>query len=182
MAIGLQNYQKISAPDSDYPNGNIKDNPGDNSGTPFNTNTYQDIHQVFAKVLRLADITASGLPENEYSGFQYLEGMRTIFCDPGEYIGFNRSISLVVNALKNPLIEVLPGSPNSGDIAMAEATDHEYDSVCATIKNSSSHSVKVYAGGTDTINNTSFINVGAGNGAKICLDKTHSNWVLINVF
>lgn len=78
MATGIENYPNIEPADSDYPDGSIRDNPGDYTGTPFNRLVYDDIHQVFAKLLRLAGITASGLPENEYSGFQYIEALKQV--------------------------------------------------------------------------------------------------------
>jgi len=179
MARGIQNYKNVSSPDSDYPNGNIKDNTGGFNGTPFDKNTYSDMHQVFAKILRLTSITPNGLPENEYNGFQYLQAMRKLFCDPGSYIGFNRSISLSVNALFNPLIDVLPGSPASGDIGLQAASAHDYDSLCVTVKNDSSNSVTVYPGGSDTIGGGASMAVGAGVCKKICLDKANSNWIIL---
>jgi hypothetical protein len=179
MAIGLQNYENIEAPDADYPNGNIKDNTGMLDGTPFDKRTYADIHQTFAKLLRLANITASGLPENEYNGFQYLAAMRKLFCDVGEYIGFDRSSSLLVSALYNPLVEVIPGSPNSGDIALESCASYEFDLLTITIKNNSSNSVDVFPDGTDTIGGAASLAIGAGVGKKLCLDQSNNNWIII---
>lgn len=76
MSTGIQNYPNIEAPDSDYPNGNIKDKDISLPGTPVNKLVYADIHQTFAKLLREANITANGLPDNEYNGFQYLDALR----------------------------------------------------------------------------------------------------------
>lgn len=85
MATGLENYPRITPPDSDYPNGNLKDTlPGD-PGTPVNTKVYSDIHQFFAKLLRLVGITANGLPENEYTGFQYLLALI-------QYVGISKKV------------------------------------------------------------------------------------------
>ena len=79
MSTGLGNYPNIEAPDSDYPDGNIKDKDISLPGTPVNKLVYADIHQTFAKWLRLADITPNGLPDNEYNGFQYIEAMKYLF-------------------------------------------------------------------------------------------------------
>jgi len=75
MAIGLQNYPNITPPNSDYLYGRIKDNPGDGSGTPVNAKVCGDMHEFLAKLMGLADITPNGLPENEYSGHQYIEAL-----------------------------------------------------------------------------------------------------------
>ncbi len=75
MAIGLENFPNISAPDSNYPNGNIKDNPGDNSGTPLNKFVHADYHQFFRKLLSLASITPNGLVENVTNGYQYITAL-----------------------------------------------------------------------------------------------------------
>lgn len=71
MAIGLENYPNISAPDSDYLHGNIKDDSGANDGTPLNKFVHADYHQFFRKLLADASVPPNGLPENEYSGHQY---------------------------------------------------------------------------------------------------------------
>ncbi len=75
MAIGLQNTDNVDAPDSDYPFGKVRDNDGSGNGTPANTKTLGDFHQFFAKILDAAGIVANGLPDNDYSGFQYFEAL-----------------------------------------------------------------------------------------------------------
>jgi len=81
MSKGLQNYPQTSAPDSDFPNGNIKDDTGADDGTPVDKQVYADMHQTLAKLLRLSSITANGLPDSEYTGFQYVEAMIGLFGD-----------------------------------------------------------------------------------------------------
>jgi len=78
MAIGQRNYPNISPPDGDYPDGRIKDNPGDGSGTPINQLTNGDIQEFFAKLLRLQGVAPSGNPENEYSGHQYIDALTAL--------------------------------------------------------------------------------------------------------
>ncbi len=77
MAIGIENYPNIDGPDSDYPKGKIRDNTGAGDGTPVDTEVYGDVHQFLAKLLRMAGITANALPDNEYSGFQYIQALMT---------------------------------------------------------------------------------------------------------
>jgi len=60
----------------DYPNGRIKDSTGAGDGTPVNEQIYGDIHEVFAKLMRLSGIPFSGLPDNELNGYQYVDAMR----------------------------------------------------------------------------------------------------------
>lgn len=76
MARGLQNFPNITHADGDFPNGRVKDNPGDNTGTPVNEYTLGDIWQFFAKLMREASLTPNGLPESEYSGQQYYQALR----------------------------------------------------------------------------------------------------------
>lgn len=71
----LANKTNVEAPDSDYPYGRIKDNPGNNTGTPINEQVYGDIHQFFEKLMDEAGITPNELPENDYSGFQLYEAL-----------------------------------------------------------------------------------------------------------
>lgn len=71
MAIGIQNFQNIIPPSTDYPSGRIKDDTGIEDGTPVNQETNSDIQEFFAKMMRQAGIDPNGLPDNEYSGNQY---------------------------------------------------------------------------------------------------------------
>lgn len=75
MAIGLKNLPDIQAIDSDYPDGQIKDDsvPGSFDGTEVNKRAYADMHQFFAKIMREAGIEPNGIFDNEYSGNQYWE-------------------------------------------------------------------------------------------------------------
>lgn len=102
MARGLQNLPNITAADSDYPNGRIKDNPGNNTGTPVNENSMGDIFQFFAKLMRTAAITPNGLPESEYSGQQYYQALR-IACLPYKYF----AAKLTQTGTANPVVVVL---------------------------------------------------------------------------
>lgn len=78
MARGLANYPNIIPPDSDYPDGQIKDRDGVTPGTPVNQETNADIHQFFAKLMREAGITPNGVLDNEYSGNQLWEALDSL--------------------------------------------------------------------------------------------------------
>lgn len=71
MAIGLENNPNTTPPDADYPFGNIKDNPGNNTGTPLNTFVHADFHQFFRKLLSAVSIIPNGLAENVTNTYQY---------------------------------------------------------------------------------------------------------------
>lgn len=59
----------------DYPNARIKDNTGAGNGTPVNELLYGDIHEFFAKLMRLAGLSYNGLPDNETNRYQLIEAL-----------------------------------------------------------------------------------------------------------
>lgn len=71
MARNLATKPNVEPADAEYPFGRIKDNPGNNTGTPVNEEVYGDIHQFFAKIMSDAGIAYNNLPDNAYDGFQY---------------------------------------------------------------------------------------------------------------
>jgi hypothetical protein len=72
MARGIQNFPNVTAPDSDYLDGNVKDAP---NGTPVNKLTMSDIWQFFAKMMREAGVSFNNLPDNETNGYQLYESL-----------------------------------------------------------------------------------------------------------
>ncbi len=76
MAHQLKNKQNVTAPNSTFPFGDIKDNPGNNTGTPYNRAVYGDFHQFFAKSLADSGITPNDLDENAVNGFQYFNALK----------------------------------------------------------------------------------------------------------
>jgi len=78
MAIGLENFPNIEAPDGDFPTGRIQDKTSSENGKPANQETVDDIFQFFAKLLRESSIVAYVLPESEYAVHQYLEALQAI--------------------------------------------------------------------------------------------------------
>lgn len=112
MARGLQNYPNIDGPDSDYPDGRIKDNDGSGNGTPINEFTNGDLQQFFAKMMREANISPNGLPDSEYIGFQYFEAFIDLL---NSEIGRHFVLSQIGNYTADDLI-VLYGCMVSANI------------------------------------------------------------------
>lgn len=75
MAIRLQDKETTDPPSSDYPFGDIRDDPGDRTGTKVNKRNHADFHQFFAKLMDLAGLAYNDLPDNDYSGFQYIDAL-----------------------------------------------------------------------------------------------------------
>jgi len=78
MARSLENKENVEPVDSDYPYGRIKDNTGSDNGTPINEDVYGDFHQFFARMFAESGLTYNELPDNDYSGFQYYEALKTL--------------------------------------------------------------------------------------------------------
>lgn len=80
----LVNKQNVDAPDSDYPYGKIRDNPGNATGTPVDEDVYGDFHQFMERVFdkgkdsNLGNIVANELPDNDYTGFQLFEALEGV--------------------------------------------------------------------------------------------------------
>ncbi len=75
MARKLEDQVNVEAPDSDYPYGRIRDDQGIGNGTPLTEAVHGDYHQFFARILAESGVVANDLPDNEYTGFQYYEGL-----------------------------------------------------------------------------------------------------------
>jgi hypothetical protein len=73
--IPLSSKPNIITPNSTYPFGAIKDNPGDETGTPVNTKVYGDFHQFFEKLFNNSGLVANGLPDNANNGFQLFQAL-----------------------------------------------------------------------------------------------------------
>lgn len=72
MATGIGAYPNIDTTDpTNYPQGNLKDDPAGLTGTPVNVLTNADIHQTFYRALERTELTANGLPDNVSNGYQY---------------------------------------------------------------------------------------------------------------
>lgn len=80
MAVRLINKTNIETPDGDFPYGNVKDNPGNNTGTPVNKETFADYIQFFHKLMDEASkkypaFNYNNVPESAYDGFQFYEAL-----------------------------------------------------------------------------------------------------------
>ncbi len=71
LSVNIDNSDLVN-----YPNGRIKNNTGAGDGTPVNEFIYGDLHEFKDKLMRLAGIEHSGLPDNEQNGFQSIEALR----------------------------------------------------------------------------------------------------------
>lgn len=66
----LKNKTNTVPAGGDYPYGDLKDNPGDNSGTPVDRNLLGDIHRNIEKIMDVSGIVANNLDDNESNGYQ----------------------------------------------------------------------------------------------------------------
>lgn len=68
--IPLKDKTNVNAPNGTWPYGELRDNPGDNSGTPVDEVLVSDVMQLMEAVMADAGITANGLLDNLANGFQ----------------------------------------------------------------------------------------------------------------
>lgn len=102
MARALVNKTNVQAADGDYPYGRIKDNPGDNSGTPVNELLYGDIHQFFERLMAKAGVTFNELPDGPYDVFQYYEALElAIFGEDWHVVGSGGGEPAFTNSWSN---------------------------------------------------------------------------------
>lgn len=79
MARDITVLPNTDAPDTDYPNGRLKDKVGSNPGTRVNEAMVGDWSQFFAKLMRETGATYNNLPDNEYSGQQLYTALVNVF-------------------------------------------------------------------------------------------------------
>lgn len=97
-----------------YPNGRIKDNTGAGDGTPVNRLLYSDLHEFFAKLMRLANIAYNGLPDNEANGFQLVSALIAL-AGKNDYIYNLSSVGGVINISTD--ISIV----NAGEVLLTKA-------------------------------------------------------------
>lgn len=68
--IPLKDKTNVNSPNGTWPYGELRDNPGDNSGTPVDEALVSDVMQLMEAVMADAGITANGLLDNLANGFQ----------------------------------------------------------------------------------------------------------------
>lgn len=71
----LKNKTNTVPPGGDYPFGDLRDNPGDNSGTPVDRNLLGDIHRNVEKIMDVSGIVANNLDDNEANGYQIYDAL-----------------------------------------------------------------------------------------------------------
>jgi hypothetical protein len=77
MARSIQDYNgQVTTPDSDFPQGRIKDDSGADDGTVVDETSNGDIQQFFVKMMTEAALSYNGLPDNEYGVNQFFEALR----------------------------------------------------------------------------------------------------------
>lgn len=115
MAYAITDKPNTSAPDSDYPYGNIRDKEIGTPGTGVNKLVYADFHQFFAKLMDYAGVTPNGLPDNEFNGYQLMEalmelmgGVKTKILDIGVWnMNANSTIAIPHASLGVPLAQIV---------------------------------------------------------------------------
>lgn len=180
MAIKLEDKQNVQAPDSDYPYGNIKDDTGAGDGTPVNVAVYGDFHQFFARMFALSGLTFNGLPDNDYSGFQYIEaanklwksyiGVLTLSADTTELLTY-ANIGYFINAEGNTV--------NKRITLPSAATCQDGDSI--TVYNNSGFQIELYRFTGNNINGNSNLYLATtGDFVTLVLDKPNLSWKIAN--
>ncbi len=183
MAIGIQRYNgTVITPDSDYPDGDIKDNTGANDGTDINRISNADIQQFFAKLMRIASILPNGLFDNEYNDFQFIEAAKKILKPYGEIYNFIGS-AMIVDPNFNPLvnIKITPTSPSSDWVQLGTSGIDIFNlSKVRILNNITGNSLTVIASGFgDIINGGTFSYTLAANKIiELVYDKANTNWII----
>lgn len=117
MATNKLNVQNIDNSDLvNYPNGRIRDNSGAGDGTPVNRLVYGDLHEFFAKLMRLANMVYSGLPDNETNGYQLIDALIQL-ATKNDFIYNVTSVSGVLN------IGLNLANVKDGEILIAKASN-----------------------------------------------------------
>lgn len=182
MAIELSAKTNVQAPDSDYPYGQIKDDTGSGDGTPVDAAVYGDFHQFFARMFALSGLNYNGLPDNDYSGFQYIEAANKLWktFDGVKIISANTILTV---ADKSKLI-IVNGTSGSVNVTLPSSTNLQ-DGDDINIMNNSDYEAIVFRTSPDSI-------IFKGNGftqiklfpkrnfIKLVVDKANTDWYVAN--
>lgn len=99
MARNKANIQNIDGSDlQNYPDKRIKDNSGSGDGTPVNEFIYGDIHEFFAKAMRLYGIVHNGNPDNETNGYQLISAIVALASKNDFIVSLNQGNSTTFTA------------------------------------------------------------------------------------
>lgn len=125
---------KLTSPNIDnsdpanFPNGRIKDNDGTGNGTPVNRFIYSDIHEYFAKLMRLAGIAYNNLPDNTTNGYQLVDAAIAL-AGKNDFITPLNTIVLVVMGVNTNVISVplTLSTLKTGEALVCQATFNQTD-------------------------------------------------------
>lgn len=192
MAIGIQNYPNITSTSAAYPDGDIKDAP---SGTPVNKFVYSDMNQHFAKLLRRTKQTyntntlPNELPDNNTNGYEYCEALKQQLSKYSEILRVADNVtglSLAAYTPQKRYLIVVTGV-NTGKIItlLGDALSNPFaeDAWVVTIVNKSTQSVQIAPGVNSAINGGGAINLSAGGGITLILDRpAPNNYITVKSF
>lgn len=145
---------------ANYPDGRIRNNTGPGIGTPVNERVYGDIHEFFAKLMRLAGLTYNELPENETNGYQLIDAARAL-------------------AAKNDFILTLTDNGNDINIptALGIVTPNEFF-ICRASFDKAAHDTII---GTDTVSKSVVFTGDFLNNEYVLVINTDTNVQLIRL-
>jgi hypothetical protein len=91
----LQNKTNVTPPGGSFIYGDVKDNPGNNTGTPLDRDFLGDYWQFFERLLdKSLSITANNLPENNTNGFQLFESLQEVIAQYKSINSYNVTTTL----------------------------------------------------------------------------------------
>lgn len=119
-----------------FPNGRIKDNDGTGDGTPVNRLIYSDLHEFFAKLMRLAAISYNALPESEGNGYQLIAALMN-FASKNNYLQPLNVASVVIGGVATNVLSLglKLSTLNAGEFLLCQAAA-DYDGAITRIKGS----------------------------------------------
>lgn len=181
MAIGIENFSEKDAADSDFPNGSIKNDTGAEDGTPANKETVNDIYMFFDKLMRTAELTANGLFDSEYNGYQYMQALKAVMGRHHDILyrsGLAASISLTPR--RSPLLQFTPGALNGWTVSLDIVDDEEDDRGYVTVHNASPFTVSVVSASSWPVNfNSAGYNLTAGSTKTFMFDgRNGPQWLI----
>lgn len=114
--IPLKDKVNVNPPSVPYPFGELRDNPGDNTGTPVDNQLVNDVMQFMEVLMANASITPNGLPENDTNGFQLLQAfvknVRLVYAGYAQYGVSQIANQAVTDAGTSELHHVTPKGLN----------------------------------------------------------------------
>lgn len=175
MARDIQDYDgQVTAPDSDYPHGRIKNNTGSNAGTRVNETSNGDIQQFFPKLMDKAGIIYNDLPDNEYNGNQFFEALTTATRRGINYEETTAGIALSPTFFER-CIHITAGV---GPYIMPEAAQSMQADIVSFINDTVGAISINRFGAPDTVNGGNSFSLVAGAKVEFILNQPNSAWVI----